>query len=74
MNETRSMNHAPKFKVGQLVVYFPPRGLNAAEGAYRVTAVLPPPTGEFEYHIKHPSEVHERVVAESQLSELWANE
>ena len=61
----------PKFKVGQLVVYFPPRGLEAAEGAYRVIAILSVREGEFQYRIKHPSESCERTVPESQLIGLW---
>ncbi|MFZ0839288.1 MAG: hypothetical protein WAM77_17635 [Xanthobacteraceae bacterium] len=62
---------APKFGVGQPVVYFPPRGLTAQSGAYRVTAKIPLRSGHFEYRIKHQFEEHERVAAEDDLSVLW---
>ena len=61
---------APKFGLGQPVVYFPPRGLTAQSGAYRVTARIPG-SGHFEYRIKHQFEEHERVAAEDDLSVLW---
>jgi hypothetical protein len=32
-----------------------------------VTAKLPERDGEFEYHIKHTSELHERIARESEL-------
>ena len=60
------MSH--KFKVGQLVDYHPPRGIYAPRGPYLIAAQLPKRDGEFEYHIRHPNEVHERIVTESQLS------
>ena len=62
---------APKFGVGQSVVYFPPLGLTAQSGAYRVTAKIPLRSGHFEYRIKHQFEEHERVAAEDDLSVLW---
>jgi len=62
---------APKFSVGQAVVYFPPRGLSAQRGAYRVTAELPLRSRQFEYRIKHQFEEHDRVATESDLSVLW---
>jgi hypothetical protein len=62
---------APKFSVGQAVVYFPPRGLYAARGAYEVTAELPLRSGQFAYRIKHPCEEYDRVAAEDDLSVLW---
>jgi hypothetical protein len=60
-----------RFRVGQAVEYYPPRGMYAPRGGYHVTAELPFRAGEFEYRIKHPSEQYERVVAESNLSDLW---
>ena len=60
-----------KFKVGQAAEYHPPRGLYAPAGGYHVTAELPMRYGEFAYCIKHPRENHDRVAAESDLSELW---
>jgi hypothetical protein len=62
---------APKYSIGQAVVYFPPRGLSAERGAYRVTAELPLRSGQFEYRIKHPGEDHDRVAAEDDLIVLW---
>ena len=32
-----------------------------------MTAKLPERDGEFEYHIKHTSELHERIAKESEL-------
>ena len=43
-----------KFKIGQAVEY--------------VTAKLLERDGEFEYHIKHLKELHERIARESELS------
>jgi hypothetical protein len=62
---------APKYSIGQAVVYFPPRGLSAERGAYRVTAEIPLRSGQFEYRIKHPCEDHDRIVAENDLVVLW---
>jgi hypothetical protein len=61
------MSH--KFKLGQAVEYYPSRGLFAPHGQYVISAVLPERDGEFQYHIKHPSEAHERAVRESELVE-----
>jgi hypothetical protein len=36
-------------------------------GIYLVTAKLPERDGEFEYHIKHTSELYERIARESEL-------
>jgi hypothetical protein len=60
-----------KFKIRQVVEYFPPRRLYAPRGAYYVTAELPARLGEFEYRIKHPREQRERVARERDLSEPW---
>jgi hypothetical protein len=58
-----------KFILGQAVEYSSPRGLHAPRGVYVVTAKLPERDGEFQYHIKHTSEVYERIVGESELRE-----
>ena len=50
-----------KFILGQTVEYYSPRWLYAPPGIYVVTAKLPEWDGEFEYHIKHTSERHERM-------------
>lgn len=57
-----------KFRIGQLVNYSPPRGLYAPLGPYIIAAQLPGRDGEFEYRIRHPNQVHDRIVAESDLS------
>jgi len=57
-----------KFQIGQLVDYHPSRGLYAPRGPYLIAAQLPKREGEFEYHIRHPNEMHERIARESQLS------
>jgi hypothetical protein len=36
-------------------------------GVYVLTAKLPECDGQFEYHIKHTSELHERIARESDL-------
>jgi hypothetical protein len=56
----------PKFMLGQTVEYRS-RGRHAPSGIYVVTAKLPERDGEFEYHIKHTSELHERIARESEL-------
>ena len=50
-----------KFILGQAVEYSPPRRFYAPPGIYVVTAKLPERDGEFEYHIKHTGEWHERT-------------
>jgi hypothetical protein len=47
-----------KFVLGQAVGYMAPRGLYAPPGIYVVTAKLPERDGEFQYHIKHTSELY----------------
>jgi hypothetical protein len=58
-----------KFILGQAVEYSAPPRLYAPPGIYLVTAKLPERDGEFEYHIKHISELHERIAKESELHE-----
>jgi hypothetical protein len=63
--------HMPhKFILGQAVEYTPPRGIFTPRGVYVVTAKLPEQAGEFEYHIRHPTESHERIAKESELHEV----
>ena len=59
-------NMSHKFILGQAVEY---RGRHAPSGIYVVTAKLPERDGEFEYHIRHPSEPHNRIARESELHE-----
>ena len=56
-----------KFCLGQPVEYYPPRGTYVPRGPFVVTAKLPERDGQFEYHIKHPSELHERTAKENEL-------
>ena len=58
------MSH--KFKIGQAVEYSASRGIYA-RGPYVVTAELPERDGEFEYRIKSPNELYERIARESEL-------
>ena len=69
--QRRAAMNDHRFRVGQAVEYYPPRSMYAPRGGYHVTAELPFRAGEFEYRIKHPREQCERVVAESDLSDLW---
>jgi len=58
-----------KFKVGQFVsLQSTLFNRDAASGAYKVTKQLPERDGEFEYQVKRPGELHERVVKERDLS------
>jgi hypothetical protein len=62
-------NMPHKFILGQTVAYTPPRGHYAPPGIYVVIAKLSERDGEFEYYIKHTSELHERIARESELHE-----
>ena len=62
------MHMAHKFRVGQAVDYHPPRGIDAPHRSYLIAALLPERDGEFHYHIRHPSEVHVRIVSKSQMN------
>jgi hypothetical protein len=57
-----------KFKVGQAVHYTGgPFGSANPNNIYKVTQLLPPEGGDFQYRIKSAAEQHERVAKESQL-------
>ena len=58
-----------KFVLGQAVGYTPPRRHYAPPGMYVVTAKLLERDSEFEYRIRHSSELHERIAKESELRE-----
>ncbi len=58
------------FQIGQTVFLSPALGLNVPGGAYVVTKQLPERDGECVYQVKSAREPHERVVRESQLSEV----
>ena len=58
-----------KFKVGQSVHYASgPFGRGGASDVYKVTQLLPPEGGDYQYRIKNADEPHERMVKESQLN------
>ena len=56
-----------KFHLGQAVEYHPAAGTYAPRGPYVVTAKLTERGGEFEYHIRHWAEQHQRIARESEL-------
>ncbi len=57
-----------KFKIGQMVDFFPSqRALAASIRAYKVLRLLPSDGGEQLYRIKTISEPFERVARESEL-------
>ena len=69
--EGRGMITRPRrFVLGQTVKYTPPRASYAPPGIYVVTALLPERDGEFEYFIKHTSELHQHIAKESEVSEV----
>jgi hypothetical protein len=56
-----------KFKVGQTVDLIPSTFRSAAKGTYEIVSLRPTDDGHSQYRIKSKSEVHERVVSESDL-------
>jgi hypothetical protein len=59
-----------KFHIGQNVLLEASPHLNMPGGVFVVTKRMPERDGEFEYRIKSATEPHERVVRESELSEV----
>jgi hypothetical protein len=59
-----------KFQIGQTVFLTPFPIQKILGGAYTVTRKLPERNGEFEYRVKNAKEPHERVVGESELSNV----
>ena len=59
-----------RFAIGDNVQFHPDAGraIDAACGPYVVTRRSPGPGGKLQYRIKHPTEPHERIVWESELS------
>ena len=58
-----------KFRVGQMVDFFPSRsGVPASARAYKVLRLLPKESGEPLYRIKTIAEVFERIARESELT------
>jgi hypothetical protein len=58
-----------KFILGQAVAYTPPPGRYAPPEIYVVSAKSPERDCEFEYHIRHSRELHERGARESKLQQ-----
>jgi hypothetical protein len=59
-----------KFQIGQTVFLNPSLNLNIPRGACTVTKKLPERDGEFEYRVRSANEPYERVVRESDLSDV----
>ena len=59
-----------RFQIDQTVFLAPSPTLNIPGGAYIVTKKLPERNGEFEYQVKSINEPYERVVRESELSNV----
>ena len=57
-----------KFQIGLFVS--PSLGLNMPGGAYIVTRKLPERDGEFVYQVKSANEPHQRIVRESEMSDV----
>jgi hypothetical protein len=53
-----------RFRVGQPVIYV---GRERASGTYKITRLMPPEGGDFQYRIRNANEPHDRVVKESDL-------
>jgi hypothetical protein len=53
-----------RFRVGQAVIYV---GRESASGTYKITQLMPPEGGDFQYRIRSANEPHDRVVKESDL-------
>jgi hypothetical protein len=59
-----------KFKIGQTVFLSPSPSLNIPGGAYIVTRKLPERDGEYVYQVKSANEPHQRIVRESEISDV----
>ena len=59
-----------KFQIGQTVFLSPSFGLNMPGGAYIVTKKLPERDGEYVYQVKSANEPHQRIVRESEMSDV----
>jgi hypothetical protein len=53
-----------RFRVGQAVIYV---GRERASGPYKITRLMPPEGGDFQYRVRNANEPHDRVVKESDL-------
>jgi hypothetical protein len=53
-----------RFRVGQAVIFV---GRERASGTFKITRLMPPEGGDFQYRIRNLNEPHERVVKEKDL-------
>jgi hypothetical protein len=53
-----------RFRVGQAVIFV---GREKASGTFKITRLMPPEGGDFQYRIRNANEPHDRVVKESDL-------
>ncbi|MGE0024504.1 MAG: hypothetical protein AB7S70_12845 [Hyphomicrobium sp.] len=61
---------AHRYRMGQDVIYQPPRRTPVALSRYKVVRLLPLEDGELKYRIKAAEENFERVAKESELTRL----
>jgi hypothetical protein len=59
-----------KLQIGQTVFLSPSFSLNIPGGAYIVTRELPERDGEYVYQVKNANEPHQRIVRESETSDV----
>ncbi len=59
-----------KFQIGQTVFLSPSFSLNIPGGAYIVTRKLPERDGEYVCQVKNANEPHQRIVRESEMSDV----
>jgi len=53
-----------RFRVGQAVIFV---GREKASCTFKITRLMPPEGGDFQYRIRNANEPHDRVVKESDL-------
>jgi hypothetical protein len=62
-----------KFSIGQKVSFHPGGGTQAyLSGNYTVVRELPSENGDWQYRVKSDRDSHERIVLESQLTDVSA--
>jgi hypothetical protein len=59
-----------KFKIGEIVNFYPKPPNDAPRGAYQIIRRLPAAEGEFQYVIRSAYEDHQRVAKENELRRL----
>ena len=56
-----------KFKIGEIVNFYPKAPNDAPRGAYQIVRRLPAAEGEFQYVIRSAYEDHQRAATEDEL-------